>query len=134
MQALGVERLARPRLGQHVECLVEQRVALVEVDAEGEELGLVVAGADPEDEPALRDNGRASPPLLASRNGLRYGTTDRWVSRLDALGHRGGEREADERVEGLVTAVGEPVGAGDRVLGERERVEAGLPRPPPRRR
>ena len=43
---------------------------------------------------------------------------------LDALGDRRREREADERVEGLVPAVREPVGAGDRVLGERERVEA----------
>ena len=35
------------------------------------------------------------------------------------------KREADERVERLVPARAEPVGARGRVLGEREPVEAG---------
>jgi hypothetical protein len=42
-----------------------------------------------------------------------------------AGGHRGGERQPDERVEGLVAAAGEPAGPGERVLGQRHAVEPG---------
>ena len=48
--ALVAERLAAPVQRQHVERLVEQVVALFDVDAERAELALQVAGTDAEDE------------------------------------------------------------------------------------
>src|SRR5581483_10746885 len=51
MAALIVKRLTGPVQCQHIERLVEQRVAFLEVDAERAELRLEIAGAHPEHEP-----------------------------------------------------------------------------------
>ena len=110
---------------QHVERLVEQGVALVEVHTQREELRLLVAGAETEDEAPTRQ------PVERRR---RLGHEERVAVRRDGevreqpetLGHRGRIRERDERVEGLMTARVQPSGAGDGMLGEGEAVPAGL--------
>ena len=109
---------------QHVERFVEQHVALVEVDAEGVVLGLEVAGADTEDEAAVGQ-------LVDSGGGLRQqgriavGEHGQVRQQLQ-LGRDGGDvRQGDERVEALVAARFEPLGARGRVFGEREAVPAG---------
>ena len=54
--ALVVDGIARPREGEHLERLIDQRVAFVEVDAQREELGLLVARAHPQLDPATRED------------------------------------------------------------------------------
>ena len=111
--ALIRERFAGPRERQDLECLVEQLVALVEVDTEREELGPVVAGTDPERAPAVGEE-------VEGRGGLRE--HERVVVRDDGqvreqaepLGRGRGDGQRDERIECLVPAVREPVRARER--------------------
>ncbi len=119
MAALIAERLAAPVEGQCVEHLVEEGVALLEVDAERCELGLLVAGPQAKDESAARK--------LVHRCS-RLGEQERVpVGRDCEIGEQGDTRgegtsvaERHERVQRLVPTAIEPPGAGDRVLGERE--------------
>ena len=62
------EGLAGTSARQHVEGLVEQGVALVEVDAEGEELALEGAGTGAEHEPSTEELSTVA-AALASRRG-----------------------------------------------------------------
>ena len=94
------------------------------VDAEREELRLLVSDAEPEDEPAsgeLVDRRRR----LRQKEGIPVRASARWVRSREPRRGRGGETEGDERVETLVPAGLQPSCPGHGVLGEREQVEAG---------
>src|ERR1700683_494057 len=55
MEALVREMRSTPMERQHVQCLFQKGVPLVEVDPERVELGLEVASSHSEDEPAARE-------------------------------------------------------------------------------
>jgi hypothetical protein len=86
VNSLVVDRAAAPSEQQHLEGLVEQRIPLLEIDPERLVFLAQEPGACPQDEsPAREDIERRG--VLASRNGLRYGTTVTLVSnriRLEA--------------------------------------------------
>jgi hypothetical protein len=122
--ALVAERIARPVERHHLERLIEQLVALLEVGSQRTEFALQVAGAGAEDEPPVRH------PIERCRG---LGQQERIPVRHDGqVGEqaypgrdgRGGS-EGDERVERLMAARLEPAGAGGRVLGERDALPTG---------
>ena len=122
--ALVAEWLTAPVEWQHVEHLVEQRVALVEVDAERVELRFEVAGADPEDASAARQRvdgggGLREQERVAVRGDGQVG------EQAEPLGCRGHVTERDERVERLVPARRQPPRPRGGVLGEGEAHEPG---------
>jgi hypothetical protein len=120
-----VEVVAGPRSLQHLDGLLEEVVALVEVDAEGGELGAEVAGAD-------HERGAAAGQDVDGRH--RLGGEERVAVRHDgqrrhepeATGDGGHEPEAHERIDGLVAAVVQPLARRRRVVGEGDAVDAGL--------
>ena len=104
------------------ERLVEQLVALVEVDAEGAELGLQVAGAHAERQPPAGQHVEAHRRLrgeerVAVRDDAEVGEQPHGGGRAAAAND-----ERDERVERVVAAGGEPLVFGVRVLGDEHAV------------
>ena len=122
------ERLAGPVQPHRLDGLVEQGVALVEVDAEGVELALQVAGAHPEHEAAPGDDVEGGGGL-GGQERVPVGEHGQVGEQGDALGDGRGRAEGHERVEGLVaTALGQPAPA----RGRGARCRRGRPTPPPR--
>ena len=109
----------------HVDRLVGELVALVEVDAQRGELGLEVAGRDPEDHAPARQHVEAQHRL---RGQERVAVRQHEDVRLHAQpgGRRGRERQRDERVERVVPAACEPLDVGRGMVGDEARVEAGV--------
>src|SRR6201999_3096581 len=124
MRALEGDVVGCPNGPDHVECLVEQRGALLEVHPERGELSLEVADADRKGESAAREQVQCRARLghyervsvrqyHDVRNEPQRGGPGRGVS------HR------DERVQRIVSARFEPALTGRRVVGEPEAVDTG---------
>ena len=127
--ALVGDRLARPGQGQDLEGLVEELVALVEVDAEGPELRLQVAGGRAQDHPPARQRVEGG-HRLRQQERVAVGDHGDVGEEPQPLGCRRGPGEGDEGVEGVVAAGVQPAVRRHRVLGEGQGVEARRPRPP----
>ena len=124
MGALVVEWLPRPVEGQDIEGFVEEDVALVEVDAQREELRLQVAGADAEYESAVRqlvDGGGR----LRQRRRIPVRQHGDIGEEPQPGGHGGDVREGDEGIETLMTAGGQPCRGRGRVFGEGKTLPTG---------
>ena len=107
----------------HVERLVEERVALVEVDAERRVLRAQVARRGPEDETPLGEHIDRR-DRLRQHEGVAIGQHDDVRHQLDALGDGGAEGERREGIESVVPAAVEPLLGGRGMIGEAEGVEA----------
>ena len=116
------DALASPDQAHDLERLVEQLVALVEVDPDRVELLTEIAGAHAEDDPAAAEaieggDGLREDPRVAIRQRGE-------VRQQPQPARRGsGESEPDEGVECVMAARFEPGVVRERVLGQRHRVE-----------
>ena len=118
------EVVGRPDPLQYLDRLVEEGVALLEVDAERGELRSEIAGAEREDRPPAGEYvDRGHGPRHQQRVPVR---NDREVRhQIDAVRDCGAEAERHERVEGLVTSAVEPLLEGAGMIGERDGVDSG---------
>jgi hypothetical protein len=116
--------VAAPHALHHLEVLVEEVVALVEVDTEGGELRLQIPGGSAERHPAPGEHVEAEHRLGAEEGVAVRGDVDVGEQPELARGGRG-ERERDEGIEGVVTAGVEPAGVARRVVGHVHTRETG---------
>ena len=112
-----------PHPADDLERLVEQLVALLEVDAQGPVLGPLVPGGGGQDEAALGEHVDRGHRL---RHQERVPVREHHDVRdqLQPGGQRGDEGQRGERVESIVTAGLEPLVRRRRVVGEADPVEA----------
>ena len=122
---IDLDLVVGPDAAHHVDRLVGELVALVEVDAQRRELGLEVAGRDAEDHAPAGEHVEAQHRL---RGEERVAVREHEDVRLHAqpCRGRGRERQRDERIERVVAAAREPLDVGRGMVGDEARVEAGV--------
>ena len=121
--ALDRDRVLGPHPPHHLDALVEQLVALVELHAQRAELRAQVAGRDAEDHPTVRERVERRHALrreerVAVRGDVHVGLQPQRRRR------RGRERQPDERLERVVTTAFEPLVVGGGMVRHVDGVEA----------
>ena len=104
--------------------LVEERVALCEIDAERLVLTAQVAGGDGQDEPSPRE-GVQGGGGLGDHEGIAIGQDQDVRNEAQPIGDRGAKGECGKRVEGIVAARPQPSFSRDRMIGEPDPRKAG---------
>ena len=96
-----------PDAQDHLDGLVEERVALIEVDAESVVLRPQIAGGDGEREPPAGERVECGPGL-GHQERVAVGEHQDVRDQPQTIGHRGAEGQRGEWVESVVSACGQP--------------------------
>ena len=124
VRALEGDVVGGPDGPDHVERLIEQCGALLEVHAERGELALEIADADGKGEPATGQQVQRCARLgHYERVSVRQHHDVRYQPQRGGAGR--GVSHRDERVQRVVSAGFEPALSGRRVVGEPEAVDTG---------
>ena len=120
--ALEGEVVLGPHPAEDLDGLVEQRVALLELDAQAPVLATQIAGGHGQGEAVLRQHGHGG-HHLGDDEGMTVGEHDDVGDQADPLGHRGAEGQRHEGIQRVVAPGLEPPVGRRRMIGESDPVE-----------